>query len=99
VQFSFDVLFRAGFLLIITVAEPGAQGAGVTGMQGMGVSTPCAAVVAAATWGFANDEHMPKGMILVIGILSMMVPADILPVLTLLLGKSTNVLGAAPKEH
>jgi hypothetical protein len=31
-------------------------------MHGMGVSTPKAAAVAAATEGFAGDMHMPKGM-------------------------------------
>ena len=34
---------------------PGAQGAVMTGMQGIGVSTPQAAAVAAATWGLDID--------------------------------------------
>jgi hypothetical protein len=64
----FDVLFRAGELLINTVGDPGTQGAVVAGIQGIGVSTPRAAVVAAATVGFAKDEHMPNGIILAMGI-------------------------------
>ena len=43
----------------------------VTGIQGMGVSTPNAAAVAAATVGFAGEVHMPKGMIFMNGLLSM----------------------------
>lgn len=48
---------------MVTVGEPGIQGAVVTGMQGIGVKTPNAAAVAEATVGFAGDEHMPKGRI------------------------------------
>jgi hypothetical protein len=39
----------------------------MTGMQGIGVNTPCAAVVAEATVGFARDMHIPKGGIFTIG--------------------------------
>ena len=35
--------------------EPGDHGAVMTGIQGWGVSAPCAAAVAAATCGFASD--------------------------------------------
>src|SRR5437870_4664119 len=55
-----EVLFNAGIGPIITVGEPGAQGAGVTGTQGIGVSTPRAAAVAAATIGLASDWHIPN---------------------------------------
>jgi len=47
--------------------RPGTHGAGVLGIQGMGVSTPRAAAVAAATVGFASDVHTPKGMMLTMG--------------------------------
>ena len=63
-----EVLLRAGMLAIITVGDPGTQGATVFGMQGMGVSTPMAAAVADATVGLARDMHMPKGMIFTIGL-------------------------------
>ena len=59
----------------ITVGEPGVHGAGMTGMQGMGVSTPKAAVVAEATVGFAREVHMPNGRMLTIGTLSIIFAA------------------------
>ena len=61
------VFFTAGFPPTNTVGDPGAQGAAVTGTQGIGVKTPSAAAVAAATCGFAMEVHIPKGMILTIG--------------------------------
>ena len=60
-------LDKAGWLPIKTVGEPGVQGATVIGIQGIGVSVPIAAAVAAITVGFAVDLHMPKGMMFVIG--------------------------------
>lgn len=50
----------------------GVQGATMTGTQGIGVSTPSAAAVAAATVGFANDWHMPKGGMFAPGTMSVM---------------------------
>jgi hypothetical protein len=44
-----DELFKAGKFLIITVGEPGVQGATRFGIHGCGVRTPKAADVAAAT--------------------------------------------------
>jgi len=41
-------------------------------MQGIGVSTPNAAAVAAATVGFAIDMHIPNGMMFIIEMWSMM---------------------------
>jgi len=69
------VLFKAGMLPNITVGEPGVHGAGMTGTQGIGVSTPIAAAVAEATVGFARDVHTPNGRILTIGTLSIMFAA------------------------
>jgi hypothetical protein len=57
----------AGFPITSTVGVPGVHGADVAGTHGCGVSTPCAAAVAAATRGFAGDVHMPKGWMLDIG--------------------------------
>ena len=68
IHMHFDVLFKAGAPLTMTVGDPGAHGAEVTGMHGWGVSTPSAAVVAAATCGFVGDIHIPKGLIFAIGI-------------------------------
>jgi len=64
---NWETLSRVGKFPRRTVGAPGIQGAGVFGMHGIGVSTPNAAAVAAATIGFAMDIHMPKGMIFVIG--------------------------------
>jgi len=97
---SVQLLFRAGLFLIITVNEPGIQGAvDVTGMQGCGVSTPKAAEVAAATCGFAKLIHIPKGMMFFIGTLSMMVAAGSLPALVIFSGVTISELGATPKLH
>src|SRR5438270_12945776 len=54
VHMHWNVLFRAGMPPIRTVGEPGAHGAGVTGIQGTGVRIPRAAAVAAATAGLAT---------------------------------------------
>lgn len=85
-------------MAISTVGEPGDQGAVVTGVQGMGVRTPCAADVADATVGFDVDWHIAKGMMFVIGILSMMLAIGV-AVLTMLAGRTVMVLGAVPKLH
>jgi hypothetical protein len=99
VHMSLDVLSSAGMLPSSTVGAPGAQGAGVIGMQGIGVNTPKAAVVAAATVGLARLVHTPNGMMFTMGLLSMMLAAGMLLVSILLSGKTTRVLGARPKLH
>lgn len=54
---NLDVLFNAGIGPTITVAHPGAHGAAVTGMHGIGVNTPRAAAVAEATVGLDGVVH------------------------------------------
>jgi hypothetical protein len=71
----------------------------MAGMQGIGVKTPIAADVAEATVGFANDVHIPKGKILIIGLKSVMVPMGLFANITRLSGRTTNLDGAIPKEH
>ena len=93
-----DVLLSAGIPPIMQVAEPGTQGAVVAGMQGIGVSTPNAAAVAAATIGLAMDMHMPKGGILTIGAKSIMLAAGVVA-MVLLIGSTDRTEGANPKEH
>jgi hypothetical protein len=83
----------------MTVGEPGTHGATVQGMQGMGVSTPIAAAVAAATSGFAGDMHMAKGMIFAMGAKSMIVAAGISDVVIVGADVAIKVLGAMPKVH
>ena len=46
---------RAGLPATTMVAEPGAQGAGMTGRHGCGVRTPEAAAVAAATGELSGE--------------------------------------------
>ena len=83
---------------IRTVGAPGAHGAGITGTHGIGVNAPNAAAVADATVGFANDEHMPNGMMFTSGLLSMMFASGV-AVCVRLTGNTTSELGAAPKLH
>ena len=78
-----EELFNAGLLAMSTVGDPGAQGAGMTGTHGIGVSTPRAAAVAAATVGFASDWHIPNGGMFTIGMLSMMVAAGLFSIMTM----------------
>jgi hypothetical protein len=70
----------------------------VFGIHGMGVSTPKAAVVAAATVGFDRDIHMPKGNMFTMGLLSIIVAAGVVA-MTLLVGRTISVPGACPNEH
>lgn len=94
------LLFKAGKVPSNTVGDPGAQGATVTGMQGMGVSTPRAAVVAAATVGLAREVHMPKGRMFTMGAKSIMLAASGPPAIVgAPFGITINELGATPKEH
>lgn len=93
------VLFTAGFPPTSTVGEPGAQGAAMTGTQGIGVRTPQAAAVAAATCGFAMEVHIPKGIIFVIGTLSIIQAGGILLHKILLAGRTFSTDGAIPKLH
>lgn len=99
VHIHLEVLFRAGWFLIITFGDPGAQGPGVTGIQGAGVRTPIAAEVAAATAGLVGVVHMMKGIIFAIGLLSIIVAAGCFEAFTMLAGITVIVLGPVPKEH
>src|ERR1700733_9392840 len=96
---SCETLSSEGKFTNSKVGAPATQGAGVAGMHGIGVSTPRAAAVAAATVGLEGDVHMPKGMIFVIGIWSMMLASGTSPVSTLFVGSTTSELGAIPKVH
>ncbi|MBP1703954.1 MAG: hypothetical protein H6Q38_3061 [Chloroflexi bacterium] len=83
----------------MTVGDPGDHGTVVTGTQGWGVSTPLAAEVAAATWGFERVLHIPKAMMFDIGILSITVAAGMELAMTRFMGCTFIVLGATPKLH
>src|ERR1700733_972520 len=96
---SVQVLSRVGLPANMTVGAPGTQGEVVTGTQGMGVRTPIAAAVAAATSGFGGDMHIPNGMMFTSGTLSMMFASGWSVVLTRFTGSTTRVLGATPIMH
>jgi hypothetical protein len=98
VHMQVQVLFSAGIPPIMQVAEPGVQGVVVTGMHGIGVSTPSAAAVAEATVGLAIDMHIPKGGMFVTGIKSIMFAAGVVA-LTRLAGNTLSAEGAIPNEH
>lgn len=74
---------------------PGAHGAVVTGVHGMGVSAPNAAAVAAATAGFAIDLHMANGRIFIKGTLSIIFAAGI-AFMTRDFGSTVIGIGAIP---
>ena len=71
----------------------------MTGMQGMGVSTPIAATVAEATVGLAIDWHMPKGMIFTIGLLSIMLAMGLFCTKGRIGSITMKDDGAIPKVH
>jgi hypothetical protein len=58
-----------------------------------------AADVAAATVGFANDWHIPKGAMLTMGLLSMMLPIAIFIHFGRMGSMTENVPGAIPNVH
>src|ERR1039458_7921944 len=64
---NWETLSSVGKLPSSTVGAPGTHGAGVFGMHGMGVRTPSAAAVAAATVGFDGDMHIPNGSMFSMG--------------------------------
>ena len=69
-QLQVEMLSSATSWTMSTVSAPGVHGVDVAGIQGCGVSTPNAALVAAATCGFDGVMHAPNGMILTIGMKS-----------------------------
>ncbi len=98
VHISLDLLFTAGNIPTNTVGLPGSQGAAVTGIQGIGVKTPKAATVAAATVGLAGDLHITKGRILSKGLLSIILAIGMVAKV-LLIGNTISTEGAIPKLH
>ena len=92
-------LFNRAGKFDILACPPGAHGAAITGMQGIGVSTPMAADVADATVGFANDWHMPKGAMFTMGLLSMMLPMAKFMHFGRIGSSTEKVDGAMPNVH
>ena len=77
----------------------GTQQEAIAGTQGIGVKTPKAAAVAAATVGFARDIHIPKVGIFTSGTKSALLATGCPPTTTRLTGRTDKGTGAAPKEH
>jgi hypothetical protein len=69
------------------------------GVQGIGVKTPKAAAVAAATAGFAILVHMAKGITFIKGTALVILAAGDPPAMTRLMGRISNEEGAIPKAH
>jgi hypothetical protein len=78
---------------------PGDHGPVITGMQGIGVSTPIAAAVAAATSGFACVWHMPNGATFTMGMMSFTVATGISAADAGPMGKIVSDDGARPWSH
>src|SRR6478609_574734 len=94
-----EVAVATGMLPHRTVGDPGIHGPTVTGTHGIGVSTPSAAAVAAATIGLASEVHSPNGKMLTIGTVSVIVATGTLLAIVRLAGGTTSVDGATPNEH
>jgi hypothetical protein len=59
-QKTLEEVLHMGIFDMKTAGATGRNGAGIAGIQGMGVSTPKAAAVAAMTAGFMREVHIPK---------------------------------------
>ena len=64
----FEVASNIGWPPSMTVGAPGIHGEEVIGRHGIGVNTPNAAAVAAATIGFDGVMHIPNGRMFTNGI-------------------------------
>jgi hypothetical protein len=95
----FEVLLSIGTPPNNTVGDPGVHGVVVLGMHGIGVNTPSAAAVAAATVGFAGDMQTPNGRIFTIGAWSIIFAATCLPHSARFTGNTCSTEGAAPIVH
>jgi hypothetical protein len=68
------------------------------GTHGIGVKTPSAAAVAAATSGLAKLVHIPNvGML--IGVIDMIVAAGLSSIITIDVGRTSRDAGARPNEQ
>src|SRR3954471_15013892 len=77
----------AGLPPIVVWGAVGIQVPAIAGTHGIGVSTPKAAALAAATVGFAILEHIPNGGMLTIGAMSAIAAAGLPSMVTLLIGR------------
>jgi hypothetical protein len=89
----------AGVPPINVVAVGGSHGPVGTGTHGIGVSTPRAAAVAAATVGLDRLVHIPKGGMLTNGTMSSIVAAGLPSISTRRKGRMLRGDGEIPNEH
>ena len=94
---SLQSCVRQGFPPIMMAGFVGIHVPAGTGVQGWGVRTPKAAVVAAATVGLASDVHRPKGPTFVMGAQSCIVAAGFPSVSTTDCDVTFMGAGAVPK--
>jgi hypothetical protein len=98
-QVHFESSVSALCSWIMTIAEPGDHGAASTGTHGMGVSTPWAAAVAAATPGFTWVVQRPNGAMLMFGWYAMTDAAGFSLASVALAGSTASADGAVPALH
>ena len=89
---------KAG-ILDINCLPPGVHGYETTGTQGIGVRTPIAAAVAEATVGLAIDWHIPNGIMLTMGLLSIILAIGLFCTIGRIGSATIKVDGAIPKLH
>ena len=99
VQLHLQELVSAGAPPTIIFREPGVQGATIAGTHGPGTWAPRAAARAAMTAGLVAELHMPNPGMLMKGLLSMMLAAGWLPLMTRCRGRTVRGAGAMPKLH
>src|SRR5215510_2844026 len=95
---SLESLVSAGRPPMRTLGLPGVQVPAGTGTHGIGVSTPTAAAVAAATAGLDGSWQVPNGGMLAIGAMSAMLAAGA-PHIGRPTGSTFSAEGAAPPVH
>ena len=94
---SLQSFVRQGFPPASTVPCVGIHAPVGCGIQGCGVRTPKAAAVAAATCGFAMDEHIPNGGMFDMLVASCMVAIGLPPASAVCWLVTFNVEVPAPK--
>lgn len=94
-----EPIVSAGVPATTVRSAPGTHVPTTAGTHGMGVNTPSAAVVAAATMGLARLIHIPNGGTFSIGTVSVVTAAGLPSISTRGMGSAFNVDGAAPKVH
>lgn len=91
-----ETAVSAGTFPTSTDGAPGTHGETIAGIQGIGVNTPMAADVAAATVGFEGVMHIAKGGIFTIGLKSIIDAIGLFSAIPIVDGKTDRIEGAIP---